>query len=318
MVARNWNIRLEPNNPGQVFACMGILGVADVLGDARACFKWNGSNQYACFSIEAEADASEIVSLVKNAEVRLPQDSQVLWEKAEKSTGGREAPAEDVEEPGFRRAELLSMNTDVASREESGRAGDKDKGRRKSAREVSATFPVLLVIRDREFLIDPWIHPERRTLNNGLKLWAGQGNSEGYITKYQEALPASVADANGLFFIKNQLKDETRPSGYDPRSAIDSQSLGFSYNDLDFSPVIYPIVDMLANIGLASARPRVTSEGYSTFEYYLWKEPFRVELARMVLTGGASWLASFKMVFRIRKRGNYKYFGFADLVKQFK
>lgn len=223
-------ISVDLRNPGQVFACLGLLEAAEVLlGDAVGVFAW-GTAQDDTFRVAAsgqEQPVARVLQFLDEAAViaRAPHGSMNLekwlpaWGKREFDLPGAAFPFPDPDS--------------------------------------LATLPVLL--RDpagNEIAVDYWGDATRR---DNVKFWAGSGGypgaailrdalelARGRLRGY-EAAPFSLSAAQS-----NSLRFDWRRD-YIP---IDT---GFSLNNHKGGiPVIavgFPLVEVLAAVGMTHARP---------------------------------------------------------------
>lgn len=222
-------------NPGQVFACLGILEMADVLlGDAAAAFDWN-SDQKTTFHVSAaneEPPVRRVMRFLEEARVvtRAPLGSinldswKASWGDApEVDTPGAPFPFPDPNSP--------------------------------------ATLPV--VLRDNsgnEFMIDYWGDPTRRTTRDNVKFWAGaQGKPGAAILRDAfDAVRGKMRHyANDPFALSAAQTISLR---FDWRRDYIPVQDGFSPNNhksgvLPIAMLGFPVVEILAAIGMAHARP---------------------------------------------------------------
>lgn len=227
----NSDIPVDLLNPGQVFACLGILEAADVLlSDAEAAFDWNDSEQGATFRVtaaDAEPPVARVLRFLKEASVvtRAPADSANLsdW----KPSWGEQPEVDNPDAP--------FPFPDPGS---------------------PATLPVVLRDDDgHEVMLDYWGDATRR---DNVKFWAGSGGYPG---------AAIVRDA--LKIIREKMRDESASDPFE-LSGVQSSSLrfdwrrdyiplqdGFSPNKHgDIQMVGFPLVEILAAIGVSHARPK--------------------------------------------------------------
>lgn len=213
-------------NPGQVFACLGFLEVANVLfADAAGGFDWNDAANVR-FVLKAEGNRRPIEEVLK---FLIEADVSTLAPIGSgNSTSRWQVPTRTLEEG----AEFPFP--DPAS---------------------PATLPALLTDREgRQVVIDHWGDATGR---DNVKFWAGAGGYPG---------AGLVRDALDL------IRDLPEGAASDPFSIRANQSSGLRLDwrrdyvplDAGFSPnehpemVMqgYPIVEVLAAIGLTNARPK--------------------------------------------------------------
>ena len=223
-------------NPGQVFACLGLLEASDLLlGDARGCFDWSNESDVR-FVLRCSAEqcpVRETIRFLCNAEVTAiaPQGTGLSTEGWGVVT--RPLASEDRTFP----FPLPSS---------------------------PATLPALLSHSGKVIPIAYWGEDSARTGLDNAKFWAGAG---GY--------PGAALAEDALELIKQQPEEALLP---DPLNLSARQSssfrfdwrrdyipldIGFSLNAHPgdrFSTVGYPLVEILAAIGLTNARPKRVSK----------------------------------------------------------
>ncbi len=265
-------ITVDPANPGQVFACLGLLEIASLIGDqAVGSFDWNRSKTYSSFWIESGTPVRDIVNEVKKAGVVKQNESDALL------------VAEDSGDKGIKKE---------------GKGAQSDNGK---------ITPVILRGHKWELVLDAWLLPDTRASNKLFKTWAGQVSSLQIIKKLKEELNAP---ADVLFLFDEGIP--MRPIGYDCRSAVSAEGLGYYYNKVSDLKV-YPAVDLFALIGLNHARPQALAN--SNFEYCLWRMPLPATVARAAITGALPWLISSRWEVTVERRGRFKSWRKANLLE---
>lgn len=268
-------------NPGQVFACMGFLEVADVLlGRAEGGFDWNNDTE-ARFLLRADSTASPVEAVLEFVvEARLNRLAPEGYTDP--------APSEGMSRKKKTRKE-------PAKGEANGQTSD-------GPLHLVATFPAtnadrlalpLRFERDGHVLdVSHWCDASSR---NPLKLFAGQQRSAAIAQQllakakqlWHERREELTSDPLGL----------TAPLGgstfkFDARKAWTAIDAGYSPDEQAHSVEASPIVEILAAIGLEHARP----DEFETREvrYGAWKALLPPPLARPAL-GGARVVAPVRM-----------------------
>ena len=223
-------IPVDLHNPGQVFACIGLLEAADILlGAATAAFDWSSGREtrFRVTTACEESPVERVMRFLEEARVvtRVPMQSPNI-ERWKASWGA----TPDVDRPGH-----AFPFPDPDS---------------------PATLPILLRDNDRnEIALDYWGDATRR---DNVKLWAGAAGYPG---------AAIARDALGL------VRGKTRQHATDPFALSDPQTSSFRFDwrrdyipvQDGFSPnrhgksirmVGFPLVEVLAAIGMTNARPR--------------------------------------------------------------
>ena len=215
-------------NPGQVFACLGIAEATEILiGDASGAFDWSGADvEFRVSGRGKERPVERVLSFLEEARLvtRAPADSPNL-EEWKDSWGKRPQPDELGSPFPF---------------------PDPDS---------PATLPCVLCDGGgTEIPVDYWGDVTKRV---GVKFWAGSAGYPG---------AALLRDAIGL------AAGRTRQHANDPFALPAAQTSSFRFDwrrdyvpvDAGFSPnkhrklsmVGFPVVEVLAAIGVTHARPR--------------------------------------------------------------
>lgn len=220
----NARVPVDLFNPGQVFACYGLLEAAEVLlGDARGGFDWANSAQ-AWFNVGARGAAdpvAEVLAFLENATVGslAAVDSEHGTEKWQVFThrvpAGRPCAYGNPDSP--------------------------------------APLPAVLKCDDTRIVIDHW---GDRTRRDNVKFWAGSAGYPG-AALLRDALNLVRTRLGGAstdpFAISAPQKSSFR---FDWRRDYVPLGVGFSLNEhSSVVPQGYPVVEILAAIGLTHARP---------------------------------------------------------------
>ena len=214
-------------NPGQVFACLGIVEAADILlGKAAGVFDWsNNETRFRVIAAGSEKPVERVLRFLEEATLttRSPAQSPNLeqWKKSwgempEAGQVGEPFPFPDPDSP--------------------------------------ATLPV--VLRDgtgAEIIIDYWGDATRR---DNVKFWAGSGGYPG-ATLLRDALELAKGRtrqyAGNPFALWGVQSSSFR---FDWRRDYIPVDAGFSPNKhARISMEGFPVVEILAAIGVSHARP---------------------------------------------------------------
>lgn len=213
-------------NPGQVFACLGFLEAAEsLLGEAEGGFDWSDERAVR-FRLHAAGSANPVravLDFLSEAQVfsEAPAGSSLRTEKWKVQTREAERPS------AFPFPEPSSP----------------------------ATLPALLTgTMDRSVPIDHW---GDATARDNVKFWAGSG---GY--------PGAAIARDALDLVKGRLGSvaddpfslsapQTSSFRFDWRRDYIPMDVGFSPNEHgDVTMIGFPLVEILAAIGLTHARPQ--------------------------------------------------------------
>lgn len=242
-------------NPGQVFACLGFMELADVLlGDAEAGFDWSDSKQPVQFCLSAAGEQNPFeaaLEFLKRAAVKALRPAGVdgPW------------PHDAVEAETFPAplSELLDS---------------------KRKKYTASALPILLESENGTFIVSSWLEGDRC---EALKLFAGQQVAVKLMTNVLNG-DATKPGTIGVKQLAPQPQDPFTIGpvggrfGYDSRGAWDAINVGSSLDEQSATLLISPVVEALAAIGLEHTRPVFVST-YG-IRYAVWRGKMPVSLAR--------------------------------------
>ncbi|MFL7905038.1 type I-U CRISPR-associated protein Cas8c [Azospirillum argentinense] len=255
-------VPVELRNPGQVFACLGLMEAAEILcGPAEGGFAWTGRETRVPFCLSVDGPEDPVLAVLRflsRAEVRAlaPEGSGLAVKEPGVATLIVEGSAFPCPQPG-----------------------------------TPSALPAILLDPDDSAIVPMghWADGPAVGRDN-LKFWAGAGGYSG---------AALTRDALDLVrFGSNALAEAAR----DPFAVAAPQSSSFRFDwrrdytalDVGFSPnehgairmVGYPLVELLAAIGLQHARPqRPDRSDKLRYRYAVAGVPLPTPLARAVLGG---------------------------------
>jgi len=243
-------IPVDLRNPGQVFACLGFLEAADILcGPAEGGFDWSGDEVFVLEADAAKNPAQEVLEFLFEAKARA------------------------VTPPGSAlRAKEAGVPTDVAP----------DQTYPCAEPATPSALPTLLAgPRGRTLRLEHWADGTRQ--RDTVKLWAGMGGYSGAaltrdLLAQLAAFPAAARARAAVapFDLSTRQSSSFR---FDSRGSYVPLDLGFSLNAHGEMQVSgYPLVELLAALGLQNARPRMIDK--LRYEYGVWGVPLPVQLAR--------------------------------------
>jgi CRISPR-associated protein Csx14 len=303
-------IPVDLYNPGQVFACLGLLEAADVLlGSADGSFDWSDPDD-AVFKLRAEGEVNPAAAVLE------------FLAEAEPKRWVPKGYVEGVPEKG-----------DTGKDVDDGRQSDPD-----GIGESSTTFPAAkgdrmsLPIRfgggNRPIVeLGHWADGSGR---NNFKLYSGNRSAEGIARAMLLGVREKPKKKQVMGDIKSkgvrQLWEESKdaliarpfdvltPMGgsfnFDPRGAWTAIDAGYSLNDQGHQVQSSPVVEFLAAWGLEHARP----DEFETrkVRYAVWGIPLAPMLARAALCGSIGTAPLQKFVFRLEMSGKNKVVTFAE------
>jgi CRISPR-associated protein Csx14 len=221
-------IPVDLYNPGQVFACLGFLEAADILlGNAEGGFDWRDEARvvFRLRAVGRESPVATVLEFLSQAKI-----FSIAPAGSEQNTSQWKVPTVSLPK------EAAFPFPDPPS---------------------PATLPALLHGEAGQTLqIDHWGEASNRTDRDTVKFWAGSG---GY--------PGAALTADALNLVRSRIV----ASEADPFSLSAPQSSSFRFDwrrdyipiDVGFSPndhgeltmTGFPLVEILAAIGLGNARP---------------------------------------------------------------
>lgn len=234
------SIPVDLFNPGQVFACIGILEVADILcGDAEGGFDWSNP-AHVQFRIRANGELNPIevtLRFLASAKVfaLVPKSEQLSTDRWDVPMRHIQAsqpfPCPPPSTPAALPCALVGPHPVVPT--------------------CSVTV-----------LIDHWGDDKAKTSRDNAKFWAGSG---GY--------PGAALARDALELVRDRLLDcgddpfscaapQTSSFRLDWRRDYVDKNIGFSPNKHPkgyIMPKGYPIVELLGALGLSNARPLFVS-----------------------------------------------------------
>jgi CRISPR-associated protein Csb3 len=270
-------LRIDPTNPGQFFACCGMLEMADRLwGGALG---WFDRATTFCMA-PVEGDSNDNAARLVGAVAECPLNNSMT-------------PAQRK-----RREELSEMRT--AAREADPESAAEKKELDARYRESS------IVLGDPFHLVLDWFLDDRAG-GKALKTWAGQQSAMDIAKGMKGQIdPARLVSESWLF---QSIRGDCLPFNFDSDlggvgSALD---VGFSFDplkDTGLSVRTRPLLEFGAFVGLQRFRPRrIGSE--SEYEFSTWREPLQPEIAATAACGAVECLRSCTFRFRLLYRTKY-------------
>ena len=232
------SIPVDLLNPGQVFACLGLLEFAGkLLGDAQGAFDWSNGSDIR-FRVRASGDKCPVSSAIEF--FRGTTVSSISPSRDTLSTDGWNVATTQ-----------LDSNKDAFPF---------------PTPDSPATLPVRLTSGGRQIEILHWGDDIPTSGRDNVKFWAGAGGYPGAALAQDalaliKAMPAEIP-ADPL----NATARQRSSFRFDWRRDYVPLDIGFSLNAHSgdrFCTIGYPVVEMLAAIGLTHARPkRITKLEY--------------------------------------------------------
>ena len=264
-------IPVDLRNPGQVFACLGFLEAADILcGPAEGGFDWRNGEKFVLDAAGAENPVAAVLTFLFSAEAHAvaPLGSEL-------------------------RAKEVGVRTDVQP--------DHDHRYPCPEPETPSALPIVLVGTNGQILrLEHWADGAR--LRDTVKFWAGMGGYSGAaLTRDLLAQLAGCSEAMRERAAADPFELSMRQSSsfrFDSRGSYVPLDLGFSLNAHNEMQVAgYPLVELLAALGLQNARPRLIDK--LRYEYGAWGMMLPVQLARASLGAPLSGISARRFVMHL-------------------
>lgn len=269
-------IAVDVLNPGQVFACYGLIDIAEALcGDVRAGFiddkfvvEANGGVEPVKVAIDFIAEAAVTAVLPRGAtsgEHRLlnKQEARAKAE-AKKAAGKAKKEAakmlkQENEERKKRGEPPLKQEKEETNREETLFVADavaSDGDVYPSPGNESAKL-VARLSRGSDFIdVAHWAEATARTGRDNVKFWAGAGGMPGVVMLESAIELVRPTKEQAYADPLNFQRPQSSSFRFDSRSGYIPLDIGWSLNNHDHVSIGgYPLVDVLAAIGLSNARP---------------------------------------------------------------
>jgi CRISPR-associated protein Csb3 len=297
----SFSVHVDARNPGQFFACCGLLELAHRL--------WPGAEAWfdvKCrrFSVIAGDDEATLDHVVENL-TRCEISGLTEEERRERDALESERRALKKQNP----AKTLASKSEIRR---------KELGQRARAGALRLADPVAL-------LLDWWQTTDEEATP---KTWAGLQEIHKIARSAQEALEG-IGDRTRLFdhgcvlrmpaeYRKQKTggQKSVEPFYFDARRFSHPLDAGFSLDVLEAETIAHPAVELLGLIGLQRFRPRPAPVKRS-FDYWVWSWPLGAPAAAGVASGSVPASISARHRFALRFRDDqrrYKAFGWATMI----
>jgi CRISPR-associated protein Csb3 len=256
-------IPVDLRNPGQVFACLGLMEAAEALcGEAEGGFDYSGAETQTSFTLTVSDSADPVAAVVQflaKAEVVAfaPRGSSLSTDKWKVPT----VQSTD-DDPVFPSPPPVSP----------------------------AALPIMLRADGIELPIEHWTDGDHSG-RDSVKFWAGAAGYPGAALARDALTLVSQLGDNALadacadpFSVSAPMSSSFR---FDWRRDYIPLDTGFTLNaHAAMTPLGYPLVEMLAAIGLQNARPaRIDRRNKLAYRYGVSSTRLPVIFARAVLGG---------------------------------
>ena len=293
-------------NPGQVFACLGFLEVADVLcGDAEGGFDWSDEAEVRFF-LRAESDENPFEAVLKFlACATVKAVGPEGWRPKKEPTKAKEKE---------------KLEKELCRQEKSGVFPS-------ASPDTRSALPIQIANGKKRIVLGHWADGSSR---NEFKLYAGNRSAldiatamlSGTFDKPKKGQNIGALKTRGIAQLWKERKEDLieRPFdvtasmggsfNFDPRSAWTTIDAGYSPNKQKHQVAASPVVEVLAAWGLENARP----DEFETrkVRYAVWGVAFPPVLARVALIGGVSVVPVKRFRFELGMSGKNKIITFAE------
>jgi len=291
----NITVKVDVTNPGQFFACCGLLELADRLWPGAE--GWFGK-RFGKFVIQSitypEATLDELIQRLKSCDI----SGLTKEEKQEREFLEKE------------QRRLKDANQELTREQEERR---KELGTKARAGELTLGLPFVLVL-------DWWQVEDDETATP--KTWAGKQELHRITRAAQDATPSDrqhqdILDHRVVMRLtadyhkkKSDQGAAVEPFYFDARRFAHALDAGFSLDTQDAETAAHPAVELLTLVGLQRFRPHVVSK--RCFRYGTWTHPLPPGVASAVTCGAIAGATTYE--FHLLSRDNqerYKAFDFA-------
>lgn len=294
-----FSVRVDVTNPGQFFACCGLLELAHRL--------WPGSEGWfeeRCFTIKASE---------RNKSASLDELVDKLCKHRMSGLSDQERQERDELEAEKR---MLKKEKKELSR---------DRDERRHALGTKAREGEVIIESPFSLVLNWWQTDDDDV--DSVKTWAGRQEIHKVARAAQDSIK-EVSDNFGLFdhacilrtpleYQKNKLdsKKPVEPFYFDARRFAHALDAGFSLDVQNAETLAHPAVELLSLIGLQRFRPAAGSSKWS-FRYCAWKQALSAYVAAAVVCdsvpGVDADVYEFRLLFRDDQK-RYKAFSSATL-----
>ena len=249
------DIPVDLFNPGQVFACLGLMEAAEVLlGETAGRFDWS-DEEATRFHLRAAGDKNPVevvLEFLDKAEVKAyAPKSYVEENRASKKTG-------PIERLHYFPAQI--------------------------AEKTKLPARLIGTMKDKCIHID-LTHWTDGSSRDDFKLYAGNRSGDGIAGDMLKDIKQLWKQYSSSSELIEELFDVIQPMGgsfnFDPRAAWTAIDAGYSPNDAKIKVRASPLVELLAALGLEHARPQEVEK--RKVRYAVWKKWLPVALARASL-----------------------------------
>jgi CRISPR-associated protein Csx14 len=314
-------IPVDPLNPGQVFACLGFLEVAELLlEDVEGGFDWDKTGRV-YFQLSSQKSVNPFADVLRELrDTKIVVLVPIGCGDGDANDEDDEASGDDDDSSDEPSSDAMALTREPTEVSPSSRSDQKE-----------PTFAVELRGHVR-IPVTSWADGSTR---ESCKLFAGRMRGSDVLAKLfsrssmpPRATPVTTRANMGLQELLRDAFDQvvadpfafsTSWTGgtfnFDPKRTWAALDAGYSLNDQGHSTQGTPLVEVLALIGLEHFRP--TTHHRNRRSYSLWSRLVPPSLARVALAGSATCLSETRTFsFVVGINGKTKYFQFAHEEKR--
>lgn len=266
-------LNLDPTNPGQFFACCGLLELADRLwGTAEGWFEDSGTT----FCIRSPSESVNAVDLLATVRRVSIENTMTSHQRTR-----------------FKALKKLKKKDQTKSDESDKKS--LEKLWRESPLVLGAPFKLCL-----DWFLDS------RAGGSRFKTWAGQQSVIDIARSMKLPVDESSYDDVPVTQWLSHASGSAVTFNFDSDSSVQSSPLdvGFSLDPLKMSSRSRPLLELLAFIGLQRFRP-TTDAAANSHTYVAWTQPLLPEIAAAVVASGATIPDSRSFAFPLLYRTKY-------------
>lgn len=296
----SFSVKVDVTNPGQFFACCGLLELAHRLWPGAEGLFQRGSDQQ--------------IFVVSHRDAAGEKSSEVLDALGACRIEGL------CEEDRRERDQLEALKRELKKK---GQRLSEHKEERRKLLGTMAREGALFIDSAFSLTVNWWQTADGEATT--VKTWAGQQEIHKVARAAQDAL-RHITTLEGFFDqayvlrcpreYRKKKSDDTQPVEplyVDARRFAHALDAGFSLDVQGAEALAHPAVELLSVIGLQRFRPAPTSTKW-VFEYSTWSQPMPASIAPAVVCGALPGYADRRYRFRLRFRDDqrrYKAFDFA-------
>jgi len=261
-------VRVDLANPGQYFACCGLLELTHRLGHESEGWFDSGT-----FFLRSAAGGPDLLKALSKCSINNTMTQVQKKRREELGAMGQKA---------------IKANPDLTEEKKT----------------LDSLWRELPVVFGEPFGLQIDWFLDERSGGNSFKTWAGQQSIVDIVSDLRQLMPPSNSDSATWL---ETTSSACVPLNFDSNlgGAGADVDIGFSFDPLKISGfriAMRPAIELLAFVGLQRFRP---AEFSRTWEYGIWNRPAGVELGALTACGGVSRLASKRYRFQLLYRTKY-------------